>query len=355
MINLNLSDYNFLQEIPSSFTITDVQDTAKVTVFINGTAVYTTSLHQYNEVVTFYDLRSIMEQHMRDNNITTALLKITAEKTGGTDTYDGDNYIIFCSRHHAVDIPENFFMWRFLTSRTYYVIPRYAYQRLTFFSDGQNEFTAFAECVFLKDNVRRVIRITLNTFQSGHPYEGHILSHPRQMSLLARRQTGEDCGKLLAYTIHADRRSMTYFVTDEEPEVTLCFRNAYNAEEYAYVFGTTLVKTTVERQEAVCQERHSFYNQTVQRRHEVTTVPLSHEQAQWYNELFESHKVTAEVDQGDNDAVPVLVSDITSEISNRPDEKIRMKFSWWFDDNAEWIVSDPSTSVFNNIYTDTFK
>ena len=355
MINLNLSDYNFLQDIPSSFTIDQVRDTAKVTVFIDGTAIYTTSLYQYNEVVTFYDLRDIIEQYMRDNGLCTALLKVTAEKYGGTDTTDDDIFIIFCSDHHAVDIPENFFLWRFLTNRTYYVIPRSAYQRLTFFTDGQQTFTAFAECIFLKDGVRSSLRVTLNTYQRGHPSEYNLLSHPSHISTLARRQSGNDCGKLLAYTIHADKRAMTYYVTDDEPEVTLCFRNAYNTEEYAYVFGTTLKKTTFDKQEAICQGRHSFYNQSVQRRHEVTTVPLSPEQAEWYNELFASPKVTAEVDQGDNDAIPVLISDITSEISNRPDEKVRMKFSWWFDDNANWKVTDPQTSIFNNVYIDTFQ
>ena len=57
----------------------------------------------------------------------------------------------------------------------------------------------------------------------------------------------------------------------------------------------------------------------------------------------------------DYDEVPVLISDITSEISNRPDEKVRMKFSWRFDDNARWINTFKDWNVFNNVYIDTFK
>lgn len=125
MIHLNLSEYNLLQGIPSSFTIDDVRDTAKVTVYINGTPIYTTSLYQYNDVVTFYDLRSIIEQQMRDNELSVALLKITAEKYSGTDTVE-DKYILFCAYNNIQDIAENFFMQRFLSSRTYYVIPRTA-------------------------------------------------------------------------------------------------------------------------------------------------------------------------------------------------------------------------------------
>ena len=194
----------------------------------------------------------------------------------------------------------------------------------------------------------------MNSYAEGHPDVHYMLSYPKQIKLLADRQAGADCGKLLSYSIHAGKRSMTYYVTDDLPEVSFCFRNAYNAEEYLYVFGTTHFKTNIERKEAICQGRHSFYDQSVESRHEVTTVPLSMEEAHWYNELFISPKVTVEM-SADYDAVPVLISDITSEISNRPDEKVRMKFSWWYDDNAEWIDTYSDHDIFNFNYIDTFK
>ena len=78
------------------------------------------------------------------------------------------------------------------------------------------------------------------------------------------------------------------------------------------------------------------------------------EEAHWYNELFVSTRVTVEM-SADYDEVPVLISDITSEISNRPDEKIRMKFSWWFDNNDRWIDTSIYGSVFNNVFIDAFK
>lgn len=354
MINLSLSQYNLLQDIPSSFTVDEVRDTAKVTVFINGVSIYSTSLFQHNGVVTFYDLRGIIEQYMLENSLTIAIPKITAEKYGGTDVMDEENYILFCNANDTEEIAQNLFQYKFLSTRSYYVIPRTAYQRIAFFDDGYDTVTVFAECLFLKDGEHITKRVTMNTYAPGHPSLHLVLSHPSQITLLARRQSGEDCGKLLSYAIHAGNRCMTYYVTDEEPEITFQFRNCFNAEEYLYVFGATNYKTTIDRQEAICQGKHSFYNQSVERKHEVTTVPLSIEEAHWYNELFVSPRVTVEM-SGDFDEVPVLISDITSEISNRPDEKIRMKFSWWFDDNSRWINTFTESSVFNNVFIETFK
>ena len=79
MINLNLSEYNLLQDIPSSFTIDTVTDVATVSVQINDVTIYTTSLYEYNGVVTFYDLRDIVEQYMRDNAMPLAALKVTSK------------------------------------------------------------------------------------------------------------------------------------------------------------------------------------------------------------------------------------------------------------------------------------
>ena len=44
MIRLSISDYSFLQDVPLNFNIEQVTDKAKVTVFINGTSVYATTL-----------------------------------------------------------------------------------------------------------------------------------------------------------------------------------------------------------------------------------------------------------------------------------------------------------------------
>lgn len=353
MIRLSISDYSFLQDVPLNFNIEQVTDKAKVTVFINGSTVYATTLLQHNGVVTFYGLQEILAQHMLANKLPLTTLRITAELSNITETF-GDVSILYCGFKQGDEISANFYNWHFLTNRTYYVIPRSAYHILFFFDEGQEAIQAFAECVFEKDNSQYTLRVNMNNFPQGHEDIHGLLSGPGQIFRYARQQIGNDCGKLLAYTIHVGKRAMTIYVTDEEPLATFCFRNAYNIEEYAFVFGTETYKTIIDRKEASCQGKHSFYNQSVERKHEVTTAPLSLEEAHWMNELFESHHVTMEVTP-DYDQEKVLISDITSEISNRADEKVRLKFTWWFDDNSKWIFQETTSRVFNNNYIDTFK
>lgn len=353
MIRLSISNHSFIQDVPLNFNIEQVRDTARVTIFINNSAVYVTTLYQHGSVVTFYGLREIVEQHMLANNLPLASLKITAEIYGGTDTF-GDVDILYCAYRQGDEIAENFYRFHFLSNRNYFVIPRDAYHLLYFFDEGQEAIQSFAECVFETEDGHQTHRVNMTNFPQGHEEVRQLLSHPRQMMIYARRQIGDDCGKLLAYTIHVAERSMTFFVTDEQPIAAFAFRNAYNVEEYAFIFGTETFKTTVDRKEAICQGKHSFYNQEVERRHEVTTAPLSLEEAHWLNELFCSRNVTMEVTP-DFDAEKVLISDITSEISDRADEKVRLKFSWWFDDNTRWIFQESPTSIFNNVYIDTFQ
>ena len=125
----------------------------------------------------------------------------------------------------------------------------------------------------------------------------------------------EDYGKLLAFTVHAGRRSMTVYVVEEEPTILFSFRNSYNALESMPVFGTTTLKTEVSRKEAVSLNITSFYDKSVSCKWQVKTVPLSQKDAHWYNDFLESDCVTLSLSNDYSD-LRILISDITSEISD---------------------------------------
>lgn len=353
MIQLNLYSHTLLQEIPDVVNIDGVGENVTVNVLLNNVTVYTTSLLSFGGVATLYDLRSIVEQHMRNQEQIMMLFKVTANSDG--ETMESEPvYVIFNSSHEFGGDGTRFYKRQFLTNRSFYVIPRNGIRTLALFDDGRTKLTIWAECAFLQDNEQRVLRINLQEIPMGRAGVHTITPHPAFISQKAEEMTGENCGKLLAYTIHAGERTLSFYVTDETSQVTFAFRNAFNALDYAFVFGTTNVKTEVERQEATCQGRMSFYNQLVRRKHEVTTVPLSYEEAHWLNELFVSPSVKVMDQQGEMIAT-ALLGDISSEISNRPDEKVRMKFSWWYDDYSIWVDRGQDTSVFNNIYTNSFQ
>ena len=167
-------------------------------------------------------------------------------------------------------------------------------------------------------------------------------------------ENGEDCGKLLSFTVHVGSRSLTVFVVDEKPAISFTFLNSYNAYETIFIIGTTTHKTEISRKEAVTQNITSFYDKSVSRKWEVKTVPLSQEEAMWFNDFLESDYVTLNLSQEHSD-LRILISDITSEISDSSKDKVHMKFSWRFEDNSLWLNENRYPQVFSAPYNDTFK
>ena len=62
---------------------------------------------------------------------------------------------------------------------------------------------------------------------------------------------------------------------------------------------------------------------------------MSYEEAKWINQMLTSKLVQRP--GGNNEYVQVLISDITSEVSNSDKDLIRIKFSWKYAEGVEWI------------------
>ena len=91
----------------------------------------------------------------------------------------------------------------------------------------------------------------------------------------------------------------------------------------------------MDRSEAVCGRKTQFYDETVKIKHEVETAALSYDEAKWLNQMLTSKLVEHPDDNGDT--VQVLISDITSEVTDSSKELIRLKFSWKYADGIEYL------------------
>jgi hypothetical protein len=128
-------------------------------------------------------------------------------------------------------------------------------------------------------------------------------------------------------------RYFNIFFTDEKATDVFTFVNAFNIEETAFLFNTTTVKTEVDRSEAVCGNRMQFYDETIKVKHEVETAPLTYDEAMWLNQMLTSKLVKRPMDDGED--AEVLISDISSEVTDADKELIRLKFSWKYADGTE--------------------
>ena len=78
-----------------------------------------------------------------------------------------------------------------------------------------------------------------------------------------------------------------------------------------------------------------FYDETVKVKHEVETASLPYDEAKWLNQMLTSKLVKRRIEDGSYEKV--LISDITSEVTDSDKELIRLKFSWKYADGNEWL------------------
>ena len=353
---LNLDTYTLSSALPESFTVSTDQgeDYVDVDIRLEEEVIYNTRLYgDANGICTFYELRQIVEQSMIARNLILASFALTIAHEHGGEEYE-DKYIIFSRYKIAQRNTLDFLESHFLVSRASYVMPCKMYGSVPFFATAEENFTPYFDCVFEKDGELCNYRLEIPLYRYNRPYVYYISLSPESIKARVDNEEGEDCGTLLSFAVHAGSRSLTMYVVNEEPCIQFYFRNCYNAEEIMPVFGTTTFKTEISRKEAVSMNVTSFYDKSVSRKWEVKTVPLTQEEARWYNEFLESDNVTLELNR-DFHSLRILISDITSEISDSSKDLVHIKFSWRFEDNSVWINEDRYPQVFSAPYNDTFK
>lgn len=337
MIRLTLNDFTFSSALPDSFNIEQMTtDSVEVSITLQGQCIYTTKLYEKNGVATFYELRQIVEQNMITRGLTLASFEVSVEDDDNNEELYDAKYIIFSKYRNTNELNSEFLLSHFLVNRTYYTMPRGRSATIPFFATESESFTPYYICKFERNGEVRSYRLNYNMYHYNQPRIYNITIDPTTIKTLVDGQEGGNCGQLLSFEVHVGYRSMTVFVVDENPVAQFHFRNSYNALESIFVFGTTTFKTEVSKKEAVSQNVISFYDKSVSRKWEVKTVPLTLEEAMWYNEFLESDKVTVELSQDYTD-VEVLISDITSEISDSAKDQVHIKFSWKYNDNAYWL------------------
>ena len=352
MILLYLDDYNILSSLPNEFSISQVDTWVEVSINLQGREIYTTTLHENNGIATFYGFKDIVKENMLARGLTLASLTVCAADDAGPEFYQG-KYVVFADVIDCND--ERELIWgRFLTNRSYYVMPRKGSLPLAFFTDGSEQLSAYADCVCkAEDGSIHSYRYTrtLNIQNEPRIYYDYLSATAIQERL--EEQEAAPVGRLLSYTYHVGRRSMTVYVTDAPFEVDFDFRNAFNIMEHIFVYGSTKLKTSFDRKEAVSQGVTSFYDRTVERKHEVETAPMGIEEAEWFNEFLASSLVKRTLNE--DYIATVLISDISSEISDNAKDTIKMKFAWRYHDNAKIINTNTYPQMFSAPYNDAFK
>lgn len=310
--------------LPRTLTITDAEPVLTFNIYAGDDLVYATTLYALSGLATFYGLRTIVEAYMLAHELAAARLTLSAESEAG-DTALSPFLVQYAAVRPNVEHDADFIATHFLTTRTHYILPRTARLALRFTaSDLEQNYTPRLDLVFrTPDGLIHTLRHT-PPFREQQTTATYIVDVvPAQLAQLAE-------GTLLAATVVAGARVMPVYITDRQPTLSFAFLNAFNLWEFVHVYGTTTLKTALERKEATCDGVLSFYASRADRTYEVQTAALTPDEAHFLNEFLTAPRATLFVST-DQEA-DILIADATSELSDSPTEAITLKFTYRYAD-----------------------
>lgn len=328
-------------DLPDAIDIAIDGASAELFVMAFSQPIFQTTLFSYNGLITLYDLRSVMEDYLLSSETPLAAIQIWVNDSAATSTfYSSEIYVLYSQ--FSIPNSDTFFRHRFLTTRTSFGIHRSGSQYISYLALMDEHMDSYTETVTRSnDGTISVNRIGATTSNYHFP---QVISQTVNVEDIAQQVSGQ----LLAFTIHRGQRSLTFYVTDEDPDLRLSFRNAFNTLEIAEIFAATTVKQKINRSEANILHTSSFYDQTNETSYEVETSALPYEDALWLNQLISSQHVM-------KDNRDILITDSDSEISDSAAATNRHKFTYKFARNEQPLQNPTSPQLFTSEFQPQFQ
>lgn len=326
------NDIIFSSEFPDVILKTYEQK-LKVSVRMLNKLVYNETLFAFEGTVSIHDLKSIIEMEMLTNYSSFSAVSISAYEESSSHTVNATAYVIFCDA--SIDHSFAYALDRsFLTPLKAKSLLRAKNAR-----DYLYWFSKKAET----NNVRVQINYQINdseilssSFVLGKfsAAENCIQSYCVDYNSLSSLVPSESF--ILSATVLIGNRAMTYYFSDDMPNIILLFFNAFNCYELAALNCITTTITKANRSVAMCNGINQFYNQSNEQSFEVQTAPLLYNVAQWLTQLAISPEVRLvqsydKLAENNAKVLPViLLTEVESKVSNSNENLNSLKFTFQF-------------------------
>ncbi len=346
--------------LPEEVSFETDAESLEISIYVNNSKVFTSSYYPYNAEIIIRDIRSIVETNMLERKLCLATLKIVATEPKETKpdvTYDDDGNIymefgdeeeepvtetvdnikVVCCRFKTTEISDEFLRYSFLTIRKSALIPMNGQLKLSNYTRDYAVGSNTALIYYSRRDIPGAIftyNLTMGKMQSEpEKIVSTTLTHQYFKQIVDQAKSVNSKVHGVEYQIGS--KHFNIFFTEELPTDVFSFYNAFNIEERAYLYGATTIKTEIDRSEAVCGNYTQFYDEKVKTKYEVETAPLTIDEAKWLNQMLTSKLVKHSMEDGSFEEI--LISDITSEVSNSDKDLIRLKFTWKYADGNEWL------------------
>ena len=172
-------------------------------------------------------------------------------------------------------------------------------------------------------------------------------------SLVSLCKSDYDMDSVAIVTVCCNGLGKSLFICDMPDFLEFRFKNCFNCPESVFISGSSVMKTEVSRDLAVCAGQAMQYNQQTTRTYEHTTAPLTRMEAAAAAQFLESRSVSVVVDGKE---YPVIITDHTSEVSNDDSSVNSLKFTWRFSGKRPLLFGDTLSPLMEpfGIFTQQF-
>ena len=311
-------------EISTSTTDEELQ----VSVIVNSATAATVDLYPFSGQVVLYDIRTIIEDVMLQNNLAFATCNVSVVDNNAT-TSAGSFTVIMSD----IDIP-NISTWlasHFLTTRTSHRISANGQQLVNWFS-AQGESVNYKIEAIVDNGTTQVVS-TWTERASQTVNKGVYYSLISVEGIIAHF---EDEGQVRAFKVYRGaNRTMEFYITEEEPNMLFKFKNNFNVEEYVGLYAATNRKQKLEASEANILRTMVKYDFNTITEYEVVSAMLSVEEAKWLSQMVASREVHLKINAS---TWKEILIDGESEVSDLAGDENRLKFSYQFAKRVQHLI-----------------
>lgn len=324
----------------------------------NSVTVFSERFYPFNGVVTLCDLASLVIEEMRAAGLSYSIFSLKAFSDSASGNADSKSIrVVFCDRFSVAQDKFLFAREHFLTTLTYRRVAPNSTLLLSLFVQKADSLAHSINYVCQKpDGSSFTHSMTIYPDKMAHSSDvvelnieyAAILQDAASFSGLA-----PDVLKLLSFSVNCGKRAVTCFVDPLlDPADSFIFRNCFNARECVCLPVVTSAKTTVDRSTALINGFSNFYDSSTEKIYDVQAGPLTHDEADWIDQLFSSYDVLRPVPGDGNPSepyilTPVLITDSTCEISDSDDKPNTVKFSWRHTSSRPMVRLPYSPGIFS--------
>lgn len=310
---------------------------------------FSTTLYAYNGTVELVDVGKLIEERFREKNVIgTSMMACII------DDVQLDFNVQYCEvlMNTDFDLQEGFY-----TCAPVQIVHRDSVVNLGHWNNGHRKYRVQVVGIGPDGEVATIEReFTRSIYSKTVSFSVYEIL--RWALNQTEYETDDAIAKVSYFSISHENAQKIFYLVDDPFFLTFYFRNIFNIHEYLDVVGTVKQKTKVDREIAICSGSARQYDQKTERTYEVTTGPLTIDEARAIEQLIMAHDVDLVCN---DDFYKILITDHTIEQDNDDSTLTSIKFTFRFASERVKFTSDevqalsPSrSSIFSQEFTAEF-